>query len=279
MAVKVIRPVAKYVDEARQEVESMQRLQHPRVVELVEARDWNKRFLIVTKAYGLDVYSVLKRRDHRPIKRDLALLYVEQLLEAVAFMHANKLMHTDIKPENLLVEDMQHIDKGVRLIDFGGTIEAREWCDRIIQTRQYRAPEVILGLPFTEKADIWSVGCLLAEMVTGDMLFPVHDNRAHLAMIERVVGKFPEHMAFGNPNFDYGAVKFPCNGQSPDTIEIVCEQEPLKRQFGDDLRIYAILRRALAIDPNKRYSAQEILDHIARRKKREQEDEKDESEK
>ena len=69
-----------------------------------------------------------------------------------------------------------------------------------------------MGLEWDEKADIWSVGCTLAELLLGELLFPVHDDRTHLAMIERVVGDFPGWMSMGNRNFDCGVVKFPCMG-------------------------------------------------------------------
>jgi hypothetical protein len=61
----------------------------------------------------------------------------------------------------------------------------------------------------------------MAELLTGDLLFPAHDNRTHLAMIERTCGKFPEYMSCADINFDSGNVKFPCMGQSADTVDLV----------------------------------------------------------
>lgn len=137
-----------------------------------------------------------------------------------------------------------------------------------MQTRQYRAPEVVLGLPWTEVVDVWSVGCTLAELVLGQVLFPAHDNRAHLAMMERVLGVFPDYMTVGSPHFDDGAVKFPCMGMSEDTVATVCETQTLRQLFKHNLPVYALLRRMLVVDPTERFTAQEVLDKISRWRKK-----------
>ncbi len=123
---------------------------------------------------------------------------------------------------------------------------------------------MVLDIGWDEKVDIWSVGCTLAELLLGEVLLPVHDDRTHLAMIERCVGFFPSWMSMGNRNFDCGVVKFPSMGQRQETIEMVCDIQTIKHMFGDDLRVYSLIRRMLVIDPNERSSAQELVDKIAR---------------
>ncbi len=71
----------------------------------------------------------------------------------------------------------------------------------IVNTRQYRAPEVILELGWSTPSDIWSLGCLLAELLTGNLLFSTHDSLEHLAMMERCVGPFPSRMVKYSPKF------------------------------------------------------------------------------
>jgi serine/threonine protein kinase len=67
-------------------------------------------------------------------------------------------------------------DTSIKIIDFGSSIFAHEHHSQIIQTRQYRAPEVILSLGWDHKADLWSVGCILMELYTGELFFPTHDD-------------------------------------------------------------------------------------------------------
>jgi serine/threonine protein kinase len=264
VAVKVIRPVAKYIKEAQDEVEVMRQLDTPFVPKCLEAKHWRDRFLVVTPAYGPNLYDILQQRDYRPMSTRLSILYVEQTLKALAHMHSKGFAHTDIKPENILIQSADNVKLGVKLIDMGGAVPLETINTATIQTRQYRAPEVVLGLPWSEQADIWSVGCTLAELVTGQVLFPAHDNRAHLAMIERCLGPFPEHMVIESSHFSEGAVKFPSMGMSEQTVFDVCSVQPLKQQFKPMLPVYAILRRMLAIDPADRYVAQELVDKIAR---------------
>jgi len=65
----------------------------------------------------------------------------------------------------------------------------------VVSTRHYRAPEVILGLPWSYPCDLWSLGCILAELLSGDALFQTHENLEHLAMMEAVLGRLPPSLA------------------------------------------------------------------------------------
>lgn len=75
----------------------------------------------------------------------------------------------------------------VRLIDFGGGTFAADHHSRVICTRQYRGPEVLLGVGWSYPADMWSVGCIIAELYTGELLFNTHHNLEHLALMEAIL--------------------------------------------------------------------------------------------
>ena len=94
----------------------------------------------------------------------------------------------------------------IKIIDFGGATYEKEHHTAIINTRQYRAPEVILSKDramlsligcqkWDMKSDIWSMACILAELYTGEMFFSTHENLEHLAMMEKAFGPLPRHMA------------------------------------------------------------------------------------
>ena len=87
-------------------------------------------------------------------------------------------------------------DSTIKIIDFGGATYKDEKHSDIINTRQYRAPEVILGCcEWDEKSDIWSIACILVELYTGELFFPTHDNEEHVALIEKICGPIPHWMA------------------------------------------------------------------------------------
>eukprot|EP01138_Halocafeteria_seosinensis_P002593 gb/GECG01002651.1/.p1 GENE.gb/GECG01002651.1/~~gb/GECG01002651.1/.p1 ORF type:complete len:543 (+),score=58.25 gb/GECG01002651.1/:1-1629(+) len=115
-----------------------------------------------------------------------------QLLRALDFIHKKGLIHTDLKPENVLVKSYSRCD--VKLIDFGSSCFVSDRLSSYIQSRSYRAPEVTLGLPYGPKIDIWSLGCVLAELFTGDVLFVNEAIQFALVRMESWLDGFPQWM-------------------------------------------------------------------------------------
>lgn len=92
-----------------------------------------------------------------------------QCLEALQFLHGLGLIHCDLKPENILVKSYSRCE--VKVIDLGSSCFETDHLCSYVQSRSYRAPEVILGLSYDKKIDIWSLGCILAELCTGNVSF------------------------------------------------------------------------------------------------------------
>ena len=90
-----------------------------------------------------------------------------QCLEALQFLHSLGLIHCDLKPENILVKSYSRCE--IKVIDLGSSCFETNHLSSYVQSRSYRAPEVILGLPYDKKIDIWSLGCILAELCTGNV--------------------------------------------------------------------------------------------------------------
>ena len=97
---------------------------------------------------------------------------------------------------------MRPLDDTIKIIDFGGATYDNEKHNSIINTRQYRAPEVILGCcEWTKKSDIWSMVCILIEMYTGELFYQAREEIEHLAMIEKECGPTPEWMVKNTKSF------------------------------------------------------------------------------
>lgn len=132
------------------------------------------------------------------------------MLESVSFLADMNLCHTDLKPENVLCAHPEYSkvqlmgkdrfgrrvprSSKIKVIDFGSATFEDQYHSKIISTRHYRAPEVILGIKWSYGCDVWSLGCIFAEILTGEALYQTHENLEHLAMIERTCGRFPTWM-------------------------------------------------------------------------------------
>lgn len=102
----------------------------------------------------------------------------------------------------------------IRLIDFGSATFEQDYHSTVVSTRHYRAPEIILGMGWSYPCDIWSIGCILVEFLTGDALFQTHDNLEHLAMMVVVLGKIPAKLIKASSReaqkfFKDGKLKYP----------------------------------------------------------------------
>jgi len=116
----------------------------------------------------------------------------KQCLDALVFTHKLKLIHCDLKPENILIKSYSRCE--VKVIDFGSSCFCTDHLSSYVQSRSYRAPEVILGLPYNEKIDLWSLGAILAELFTGYVLFQNDSVPSMLARISGILGPFPPDM-------------------------------------------------------------------------------------
>jgi serine/threonine protein kinase len=101
-------------------------------------------------------------------------------------------IHCDLKPENILFTS-DKCDQ-VKIIDFGSSCFHYKSGFTYVQSRYYRAPEILLGLPYDQAVDMWSFGCILAELYSGRPLFPALDENELLEFFTLIIGKTPLHM-------------------------------------------------------------------------------------
>lgn len=105
----------------------------------------------------------------------------KQILVCLEYLHDLKLIHCDLKPENILIKSISETQ--VKVIDFGSSCFIHDHLSSYVQSRSYRAPEVILGCKYDYKIDIWSLGCILAELYTGNVLFQNDSIQSLLAKV------------------------------------------------------------------------------------------------
>ena len=140
-----------------------------------------------------NLYELIKNNGYYGLPLDLIRRMALQILNAIYFLHKNEIIHADLKPENILLKEA--FKSGVKVIDFGSSCFEKETVYTYIQSRYYRGPEVILGLPYNRKIDIWSFGCIVAELHLGYPLFGGDDEHEQICLLAEVLGMPPAAMS------------------------------------------------------------------------------------
>lgn len=296
VAIKVIRAVQKYRDASQIEIRVLQCLrQHDplnryQCVQLLESFDYRNHICIVFDLLDCSVFDFLKNNKFQPFPCRDIWLFAKQLLRSVAYMHRLSLIHTDLKPENVLLVDASSDvastsrrsnarkkrvlrSAEIRLIDFGSATFSNEYHSGVVSTRHYRAPEIILGMGWSFPCDVWSLGCILVEFYTGEALFQTHDNLEHLAMMEMVLGKLPDDYrrkaeTYKPEYFYHGRLDYPRPDTSKQSRRFVQSMKPLQDIVASPPAyakhhhaFVSLLRRLLEFDPAKRITVEEALTH------------------
>jgi CDC-like kinase len=285
MALKVIKNVEKYREAAKLEINALEKLAdknaaHHLCVRILDWFDYHGHTCIAFEMLGLSVFDFLRENNYEPYPMEQVRHIAYQLCYSVKFLHDNKLTHTDLKPENILFVNSDYStsfntrknreirrvkNTETRLIDFGSATFDHEHHSTIVSTRHYRAPEVILELGWAQPCDVWSIGCIMFELYLGITLFQTHDNREHLAMMERILGTVPYRMARKSKTkyFYHGKLDWDEKSSAGRYVRDHCK--PLHRyvlsEIPDHLQLFDLIRRMLDYDPSTRITLDKALCH------------------
>ncbi|KAL8041782.1 hypothetical protein ABFX02_09G006300 [Erythranthe guttata] len=187
-----------------------------------------------------------------------------QCLEALQFLHTLGLIHCDLKPENILVKSYSRCE--VKVIDLGSSCFETDHLCSYVQSRSYRAPEVILGLPYGKKIDIWSLGCILAELCTGNVLFQNDSPATLLARVIGIIGSIEQEMlAKGRDTYKYFTKNHMLYERNQDTNRLeylIPKKSSLRHRLPmGDQGFIDFVSHLLEVNPSKRPSASEALKH------------------
>ena len=148
---------------------------------------------LVFELLSHSLYDVLRSTSFKGVSLGLVRKFARQIFSALSFLRSIGVVHCDVKPENVLLVSADR--SAVKLIDFGSSCFVGDTPDfTYVQSRFYRAAEVILGLPYGVEIDTWSLGCVLVEMHAGTPLFPGRDERDQLGKIAEALGPVPAWM-------------------------------------------------------------------------------------
>ncbi|GAA5829422.1 hypothetical protein JCM11251_005043 [Rhodosporidiobolus azoricus] len=192
VAVKIIRNKKRFHHQALVEIKVLENLvkwdpeEKHYVIRMVESFTFRGHLCIVTELLSINLYELVKANSFAGFSTTLIRRFATQILKSLILLYHHRVVHCDLKPENIL---LRHPAKsGIKVIDFGSSCFENEKVYTYIQSRFYRSPEVILGMNYHMGIDMWSLGCILAEMYTGYPIFPGENEQEQLACIMEVQG-------------------------------------------------------------------------------------------
>lgn len=237
---------------AIREISLLKELRHENIVKLVDVVHLEKKLYLVFEYLDLDLKKHMDASPHISNDRMVIKGYVYQMCAGIAFCHSHRVLHRDLKPQNLLIDTETN---SLKLADFGlaraFAIPLRAYTHEVV-TLWYRAPEILLGAKqYSTPVDVWSIGCIFAEMINQSPLFPGDSEIDQLFKIFRGLGTpvdtvWPEVSQL--PDYKEEFPKWKAK-----EMKELC---PKVDEFGLDL-----LKRMLVFPPHMRVSAKDALRH------------------
>ncbi|KAK6747140.1 hypothetical protein RB195_000391 [Necator americanus] len=252
---KFLRPFQSTIHAKRtyRELKLLRTLKHSNVLEMIDvftpdsdAASLNSVYF-VSVLMGSDLQNILKIQR---LTNDQIQSLIYQVLRGLKYIHSAGIVHRDLKPSNIAVNEIGE----VKILDFGLARAADHEMTGYVATRWYRAPEIMLNwMHYTQTVDVWSVGCILAELVSGKPMFPGDD---HIDQLTRIMG------VVGTPSCD-----FLSKIQSEEARNYIRNLPWMPRvdffTLLPDASAEAVdlLGRMLALDPDDRIPVTEALEH------------------
>ncbi|KAH7945363.1 hypothetical protein HPB49_010021 [Dermacentor silvarum] len=155
---------------------------------------WRNHLCLVFELLSYNLYDLLRNTNFSGVSLNLTRKFAQQMCTALVFLSSPDLsiIHCDLKPENILLCNPKR--SAIKIVDFGSSCQLGQRIYQYIQSRFYRSPEVLLGIPYDMAIDMWSLGCILVEMHTGEPLFSGANEVDQMNKIVEVLGLPPKSL-------------------------------------------------------------------------------------
>ncbi|XP_017274339.1 dual specificity tyrosine-phosphorylation-regulated kinase 4 isoform X3 [Kryptolebias marmoratus] len=268
VAIKMIRNKKRFHHQALVELKILEVIKKKdkdnlhNVIHMKEYFYFRNHLCISFELLGVNLYELIKKNNFQGFSLALIRRFAHALLRCLQMLHKEKIIHCDLKPENILLS--QRGPGNIKVVDFGSSCYEQQRVYTYIQSRFYRSPEVILGHPYSMAIDMWSLGCILAELYTGYPLFPGESEVEQIACIMEVLGMPPNDFiqsasrrklffdSKGNPR---NVTNSKGKKRKPSSIELSAALKTNDPSFLD------FILRCLDWDPTKRMTPDEGLQH------------------
>ncbi|PKS06794.1 hypothetical protein jhhlp_006869 [Lomentospora prolificans] len=199
VAVKVIKNRTAYFNQSMMEVSVLDLLNTKldknddhHLLRLKDTFIHRQHLCLVFELLSVNLYELIKQNQFRGLSTTLVRVFAQQLLNGLVLLNKARLIHCDLKPENILLKNLE--SPIIKIIDFGSACDERQTVYTYIQSRFYRSPEVLLGLPYSSAIDMWSLGCIVVELFLGLPLFPGSSEYNQVSRIVEMLGNPPNWM-------------------------------------------------------------------------------------
>uniref|UniRef100_A0A3B5L8L7 dual-specificity kinase n=1 Tax=Xiphophorus couchianus TaxID=32473 RepID=A0A3B5L8L7_9TELE len=271
VAIKMIRNKKRFHHQALVELKILEVIKKKdkdnlhNVIHMKEHFYFRNHLCISFELLGVNLYELIKKNNFQGFSLALIRRFAHSLLRCLQMLHREKIIHCDLKPENILLS--QRGPGNIKVVDFGSSCYEQQRVYTYIQSRFYRSPEVILGHPYSTAIDMWSLGCILAELYTGYPLFPGESEVEQIACIMEVgpqklklsdTQTKPFHIwdkTFKPSVFIQNITNSKGKKRKPDSVEMSAALKTNDPLFLD------FIQRCLAWDPAKRMTPDEGLQH------------------
>ncbi|CAG9321696.1 unnamed protein product [Blepharisma stoltei] len=268
VAVKVIRNKKRFHKQGLVEIKILNLLKakdpedNYNVIRIKESFTFRKHLCLSFELLSMNLYEFLKLNSFEGLSLHLVKRFSLQILNGLKYSKSLSIIHCDLKPENILLKTSTK--SLIKIIDFGSSCLESERIYTYIQSRFYRAPEIMLGIPYGTSIDMWSFGCIVSELHTGYPLFPGESEQEQLYRIIEVLGLPPKQIMDistrkkiffdndGNPKLipnSRGKIRYP-NTRPLSTM--IGNQDPLLLEF---------LTAILKWDPQERLTPEQAINH------------------
>lgn len=277
VCVKIIKNNKDYFDQSLDEIKLLHFIQTKgdcdayNVLRMLDFFYFKEHLFIVCELLRENLYEVYKynRQSQRDLYFTIPRLQkvAKQCLVGLKYIHGLNLMHCDLKPENILIKSYSKCM--IKIIDFGSSCFTSDQLSSYVQSRSYRAPEVVLGHQYDQRIDMWSLGCILAELWTGKVLFQNDSVPTLLAKHIGIVGvshkdcEWIRAAPLVDDFFTPAGVLYEKKGATGTTVEYIYpKRTSLKRRvICDDTQFVDFIKQLLKINPAERLTSSEALNH------------------
>eukprot|EP00924_Labyrinthula_sp_SR-Ha-C_P009263 augustus_masked-scaffold_2-processed-gene-18.11-mRNA-1 protein AED:0.04 eAED:0.04 QI:0/-1/0/1/-1/1/1/0/505 len=198
VAIKIIKNKKPFFLQARSEINLLQEISindpfdEFNVVKIYADFVHRGHQCIVCEKLDINLYDLLKKTQFLGLSLNLVRRIGEQVFRALTFLSRLDLIHCDLKPENILLKSPRHDQ--IKVIDVGSSCKKNNKMYKYIQSRFYRAPEVIIEGKYSDKIDVWSCGAMLVELHTGEPLFPGANEQEQILRFVKMKGVPSSHI-------------------------------------------------------------------------------------